>query len=329
MTIKDVTRRDFLQIAAPASFGLTALLSSGCNSLTESSSMTQALTTPSMIAAKSSHTFSILQVTDIHFFADTPEKDQQTVRDLRNLIKHWNPDMLIATGDLWHNNPDGRGQEFCEWSAARLSELGIPWTFAWGNHDRLDDVAQGHTIFEQSPNSLYSRGDGFGNYRIEIQNKRSNEPLWQLYVMNSGRDGLADRERQWIQSETDQIKNVPGIAFCHIPVYQYKTIWDEKRANGIKFEDVCFEKDQGAALEAIAKTGRVQAMFVGHDHVNDYAGTETEVELVYGRATGYGGYGGDKVEKGAKLIELDLKKKTYSFLSVFADGRTWQPDSTT
>ena len=235
--------------------------------------------------------------------------------------------MLIATGDLWHNNPGGRGREFCEWSAARLSELGIPWAFAWGNHDLMDDFAQGHAIFEQAPNSLYSRGDGHGNYRIEIQNGRSHKSAWQLYVMNSGGGGLTSRERHWIQNEAGRAAEVPGIAFCHIPVYQYKTIWDENRANGIKFEDVCHEKDRGAAFEAIAKTGRVQAMFAGHDHVNDYAGIESGIELVYGRATGYAGYGGEKVEKGGKLIELDIKKGACSFLSVFADGRSWRPDA--
>lgn len=327
MTPNLIPRRDFLHLATESCLSLTTILSlSACQTSMKSSTTDHSTTAPSPIIAKSHGPFRILQVTDIHFFADTPEKDQHTIQDLHDLVTHWQPDLLMATGDLWHNNPDGRGREFCEWSASRLSELNIPWAFAWGNHDQMDDYSQGHTIFEKAPHSLYSRGDGHGNYRIEIQSNRSGQPVWDLFVMNSGGGGLTRRERHWIQNETAQTEAIPGIAFCHIPVYQYKTIWDENRARGVMYEDVCYEKDRGAALPALAKTGRVQAMFVGHDHVNDYAGYESDVELVYGRATGYAGYGGDQVEKGGKLIELNLKDGTYSHQTVFADGRVWQPE---
>ena len=69
MTIEHVTRRNFLQIATPASIGLTAFISTGCKSLTKTSLNSESLIAPSTIAAKSNHTFNILQVTDIHFFA--------------------------------------------------------------------------------------------------------------------------------------------------------------------------------------------------------------------------------------------------------------------
>jgi hypothetical protein len=63
----------------------------------------------------------------------------------------------------------------------------------------------------------------------------------------------------------------------------------------------------------------------GHDHTNDYTVRSNEVDLVYGRATGYAGYGGEKVRKGAKLIELDFVTGAYTQTTVFADGSTWKP----
>jgi len=46
---------------------------------------------------------------------------------------------------------------------------------------------------------------------------------------------------------------------------------------------------------------------------------------VYGRATGHAGYGGDKLRKGAKPIELDLRAGQYQQVTVFADGSRWRP----
>jgi len=49
----------------------------------------------------------------------------------------------------------------------------------------------------------------------------------------------------------------------------------------------------------------MRAVFVGHDHNNDYGGYLDNVELVYGRKTGFGYYGPvGNVERGARVIEL-------------------------
>jgi len=75
----------------------------------------------------------------------------------------------------------------------------------------------------------------------------------------------------------------------------------------------------------VAAAGSIRATFCGHDHTNDYAVRGRDVDLVYGRATGYSGYGGEKVKKGAKLIELDLVDGRYTQVTVFADGSRWKP----
>jgi hypothetical protein len=50
--------------------------------------------------------------------------------------------------------------------------------------------------------------------------------------------------------------------------------------------------------------------------------------MVYGRATGHAGYGGDQLKKGGKLITANLtnpKNPTSVWKSVFADGSEWSP----
>ncbi|MBN8246593.1 MAG: hypothetical protein J0L84_04035 [Verrucomicrobia bacterium] len=89
-------------------------------------------------------------------------------------------------------------------------------------------------------------------------------------------------------------------------------------------EEVCFERESGTALPVLAESRTIRATFCGHDHVNDYAVRGRDMDLVYGRATGYAGYGGEKLRKGAKLIELDLGDGSYRQVTVFADGTTWK-----
>ena len=55
----------------------------------------------------------------------------------------------------------------------------------------------------------------------------------------------------------------------------------------------------------------VLATFSGHDHDNDFSGfynkEEKEIELVYGRKSGFGSYGPKNMEVGATVIELRLR----------------------
>ena len=88
---------------------------------------------------------------------------------------------------------------------------------------------------------------------------------------------------------------------------------------------MCHESENGQAAPVLAGDDRLRACFCGHDHVNDYAVRTRNLDLVYGRATGHGGYGGEKVRKGAKLIELDLTSGEYQQVTVFADGTRWKP----
>lgn len=280
---------------------------------------------PLSIPVSPTKPFRILQITDIHFFGKEAEtKDPQTQTLIEGLLKHFSPDLIALTGDFWCDDQGGKGLFFCEECAKRIDAFGTPWLFAWGNHDEAPDRPQAHDILEGMKHIRYSRGDGNGNYRIELQDEKNRQPLWQFFMLNTEKTGLTPRETSWLQKECSALPQTPGFIFCHIPILQYDEIWENGAAEGIKHETVCNEEEKGTALPEIAKTGRVQAMFVGHDHVNDYSGIHSGVNLVYGRATGVGGYGADKVEKGGTLIEVLPDRKTYSYLSVFPDGRTWK-----
>jgi hypothetical protein len=58
----------------------------------------------------------------------------------------------------------------------------------------------------------------------------------------------------------------------------------------------------------------VEWVSAGHDHDNDYYGSYDGINLAYGRKTGYGSYGPNGMQNGARVFEVT--KEPYSI-------RTW------
>lgn len=135
---------------------------------------------------------------------------------------------------------------------------------------------------------------------------------------------------EWLRSSRAKLAKtaspaVTALAFFHIPLLEQATLHRPGTTPGVRLEEVCHEREDGQAAPALAGDDHLRACFCGHDHVNDYAVRTHNLDLVYGRATGHAGYGGDKVRKGAKLIELDLPTGAYRQVTVFADGSRWRP----
>ena len=274
----------------------------------------------------------ILQFTDVHFFCDRAEHginaDDRTVDDFKRLIDLHTPDLLAVTGDLWQDNPDHRGAEFFAWGLDKITSLGVPWLFTWGNHDELDDYASAQVALTEAKGSLYRGGHSGGNYEVVLTDA-DDRAVWQLVCLNTTNQGVQREQEEWLAARASDVKRPKTGAFCflHIPVMEYHELWKEGVCKGVHLEDVCTYGEDGSAFSHLERLGGIKACFCGHDHVNDYSGTQDGIELVYGRASGHAGYGGDKVRKGAKLITLNAAEGNYSWKTVFADGTTWTPQT--
>ena len=284
--------------------------------------------TPGLITTASPKVCKILQVTDFHFFAKTPAEDELTISDCRKHLEHHHPDLVVVSGDLWHDNPDGRGQRGLELALKTFSDWGVPWTMCWGNHDILTDYQRGHDLLEQAPHSVYRGGETHGDNRIEVRAAGSDakaDPVFDLFFLNSSDEGLTAWQirafgQMSAQVASTRTKPVPAITFFHIPILEYETRIRADTLKGVKLEGVGRAKENGQAFPVLTAPKTVRACFCGHNHTNDYVVKADQVDLVYGRSTGYAGYGGDKLRKGAKLIEVDLANGKYQQTTVFADG---------
>ena len=110
------------------------------------------------MTARRDGTFTILAITDTHFFSVlggilSPELNPDTFELIQDLIREFAPDLLMVTGDMWHENHDNRGLSYLSWVSEQFGKLNTPWAFAWGNHDLVDDFNQAHIALEKAMNS--------------------------------------------------------------------------------------------------------------------------------------------------------------------------------
>jgi hypothetical protein len=270
----------------------------------------------------------LLQFTDLHFGRGPLSRriDALTRDDLLGLVDRFEPHLVLITGDLWHNNPLHCGTRILHQSLAVMEELGSPWLFTWGNHDRLDDYVAGHQALTAAPQSLYRGGREGGNYTVQLRD-RSGRPLWDLFCLNSMQIGLSQDQRDWLAQERERQRRRPSAAHAfavfHIPLKQFDDAWTVAR--GVRLEQVSHEGEDGSTLAYLQAMQTVRACLVGHDHVNDYATRAGGIDLIYGRASGYGGYGEHSLPKGAKLYRLNAETGAYHWTSVRARGLDWEP----
>jgi hypothetical protein len=280
--------------------------------------------TPAVVRCASAKTCRVLQFTDLHFFQKTETEDEQTRADCRRHVELQKPDLVIATGDTWYENVKSQGLEHLRTAAAFFGSLGLPWTIAWGNHDKLDNYDAGHRILHEAKGSLYRGGVTHGDYRIEVRPNGSATATLNLMVLNSNENGLgpwqvAALDRLLGEAREAAHADLPSVLFFHIPVLEYLTQITPESFHGAKYEDVGHGYEQGELCGLLQKRPSVKGSFCGHSHTNDYFLKLKGLELHHGRATGTAGYGGPVLRKGAKLIEIDTVSGKLQQRTVFAD----------
>jgi hypothetical protein len=233
----------------------------------------------------------------------------------------------VVSGDLWHDNPNGRGIQGLEQFLAAARRWEVPWAMCWGNHDLLEDYQVAHDAFEAAPLSAYRGGGTHGDYRVEVVSRSDPDhvTLLDLFFLNSHADGLSAWQIDALRSmlagvEARPGSAVPALAFFHIPILEYETAMSPAGFRGVKLEEVSRGRENGAVFPVLKTRGRIRAAFCGHNHLNDYTVNAGGLSLNYGRSTGHAGYGADRMRKGAKLIEVELREFKIQISSVFADG---------
>ncbi len=180
------------------------------------------------------------------------------------------------------------------------------------------------------PHCLSKFGDpslfGYGNFIINVMNDE-NSVRQSLVCFDSGRDMCephltndnipADiREKggydyikpsqiKWFEDEINALKSqygeAPSMLYMHIPIPEYKNVFNElddeyyepsgkaEILYGYQYESIGCSRYNSGLFDAMKRVGS-QAIFSGHDHINDFAAIYDGIYLVYNQCGGYNCY---------------------------------------
>lgn len=202
-------------------------------------------------------------------------------------------------------------------------------------------------IYEQRdkyPHCLFCAGpddvDGTGNYVINVKNSAGNivESLFMIdshsYTDNDyfgimwKYDCVHENQIEWYKNKVAQLTagnngvTPKSLMFMHIPVKEMRDAYYELRDNNYKDTDnvkyidgkngeknlvvFCSEKNNGL-FDAALESGSTQAMFFGHDHLNNMALNYKGMYLGYSYSIDYLAYIGIAkygAQRGCSLIDI-------------------------
>jgi hypothetical protein len=280
--------------------------------------------------------FKIVQFTDLHF-QDGGIEDQKTLSLMEKILDEEKPDLVVITGDIIRAEKSSNPIKAFSLAARPMEKRKITWCSVFGNHDDEGSATKEVLMnLQQSfPHCLSRWGDseldGIGNYDLEIFDE-SGKLAYVLYFFDSGTvapsfiggyDWIKRSQIDWYVKRSNQytITNyapVPSLAFFHIPLPEYKTLWEYHACYGSKYEAVGCPKINSGLFTAMVEMQDMKGTFVGHDHVNDFYGDLFGIRLAYGRATGFNTYGKEGFLRGARII--DLEKGTFKTWVRLEDG---------
>lgn len=267
----------------------------------------------------------VLQLTDTHFGSqDIVHKglDRRTFEMITKLVDQQRPDLVVHNGDFINND---QGPKISFEAVDFMDGLGVPWTHALGNHDIGAVSTEDYRKKQRQAAFGYFDADGKREYafRFDVVAPGSDKPGFTIYCFDSGfrmpQKHVSAGQLAWFErqqaNDREQGCAAPAIAMIHIPIVEFKQLHESGGFRGIYGEKICHESDTGQTFAAFKKSGRLRAIFSGHDHKNDYCGHYDGIELVYGRVSGWAGYGA--LPRGGRLIELDPATGAYSHRLVF------------
>lgn len=104
-----------------------------------------------------------------------------------------------------------------------------------------------------------------------------------------------------------QKRSAPGLAYFHIPLPEYAS-FDSTNFTGVKGDPISSASINSGFFSTLLKAGDVKAVFTGHDHLNDFCGKLTGINLCYAGGFGYHAYGKAGWDRRARAVLATLEK---------------------
>ncbi|KAA0170576.1 hypothetical protein FNF28_01338 [Cafeteria roenbergensis] len=201
----------------------------------------------------------------------------------------------MITGNNVHSNSSAYWDEFT--LPVRANFSGLPWATILGNHDDYPFQADG------SPRQ----------YTVETQADRrellANDLRFADSATQLGPAGISLASNYFLPVGSHGDPQGPPELLLYFldsgggraPEVYTKALHSPQGFFGMALDNITPTANDTGVF-AVAKDTGIQAVFVGHDHGNDFCGSVEGVWLCFGRHSGYGGYGSWR--RGSRVVEL-------------------------
>ena len=115
----------------------------------------------------------------------------------------------------------------------------------------------------------------------------------------------------------------PGLAYFHIPLPESAS-FDSSNSTGIRQEGISSASVNSGFFTTMVEAGDVKAAFTGHDHLNDFCGELTGIQLCYAGGFGYHAYGKAGWSRRARVVVATLEKLEKGGWGGVKSIKTWK-----
>ncbi|KAB5551969.1 hypothetical protein DKX38_009280 [Salix brachista] len=190
--------------------------------------------------------------------------------------------------------------------------------------------------------------DGFGNYNLRVYgapgSHSANSTVLDLFFLDSGDREVVQGVRTYGWIKESQLRWLHGVSKgyqhpkerpssatdCLTTVHvvsiptkgEVRQLYYQKIIGQFQESVACSSVNSGV-LQALVSMGDVKAVFMGHDHKNDFCGNLESIWFCYGGGFGYHAYGIAGWPRRARVILAELEKGENSWMGM-ERIRTWK-----
>ncbi len=273
--------------------------------------------------------FDILQMADIQFIGAIGE-NSKSVMDAS--IAAADPDLIVLTGDQispeYLIGQKWKAKKILNQITSYFDGKKIPWTAEFGNHDGALGVISKKEQLEIYQKSAYFIGgletnenwetyineeeDTYCNYFIPVYD--GDKVAHGVMLMDCASclvgpyDGFTKGQIDFYNDMSAKYSGVNFSVYTHEPTEEFQTMYDnredkskvtqfvgeiESPEDGISYYPTSDPEMNAYWRTSIIKNKNVKGIYVGHDHLSNYAGVldmgeDYSVLLAYGRMSSYG-----------------------------------------
>ncbi|XWS76778.1 hypothetical protein CRYUN_Cryun01aG0207000 [Craigia yunnanensis] len=284
--------------------------------------------------------------------------DLNTSMFIQRMIEAEKPNFIVFTGDNIYGSDAKDSAKSLNAAFAPAIAAGIPWAAVLGNHDQQGTLSREgvmkhivglkHTLSQFNPSEAHII-DGFGNYNLEVGGVEgsglANKSVLNLYFLDSGdystvpaipgygwikpsqqlwfQRTSAKLQRAYMSPPKAQKSSAPGLVYFHIPVPEFAS-FDSSNFTGVRQEGISSASVNSGFFTTMVEAGDVKAVFTGHDHLNDFCGQLTGIQLCYAGGFGYHAYGKAGWSRRARVVVASLEKTEKGVWGAVKSIKTWK-----